>query len=217
MRSAARIIALILVGLTNAMDLAAQEPQAAARKPQALAIPIPAGAVVQWEMDAREDDLLKVVKSLLAGLTQQSAAQAKGTSGTAPAAAAPSTGAKPAKPATLADWLSDKRLGALLNDIHHLRVVAFTLPPDQTKQAQGSAPSADVLTFYEEPFRSKGGGGSSGRTRNRRRLLMVGSTTPGASPRSCAPQDRRSWCAPTATRIWRWWGPSSGSLPGRKV
>lgn len=143
----------------------AQEP------PRVLPIPIPPNAVVQAELDARDDDLLGMVKSLLAGIVSQK---------TTPAAAEEATRILPAAPSgpepAFMRLLSEGQISALLKDIHHLHIVTFSLTPPQ---ADGTAsPSLDLLRFYEETFLAEGGRRIAWSDVAPARFLMVGFDKP---------------------------------------
>lgn len=155
----AGVIALVLMAAPGAR--AQPRPQPA----RPLAIPIPGEAKVRMEMDARDDDLLGMVKSFLKGLNLSAMAgalqQGEAPSppgpvlppvppavGQPPAAGAPSGGMPGGMPA-MAQALTNVNLADMLKNIHQMHLVVFA-------PAEG-ADVDEIIQFYEKPFAAEGG------------------------------------------------------------
>lgn len=166
-------------------------PGAAVRQDSALPIPIPGNAKVRMEIDARDDDLLGVVKSFLRGvdframmgLMQLLPGGMPGMPGMGrmgPPVPAPGGHSDPHRlgagaggfggggpgplPPPFAQ-LADVDLASMFKDIHHLHIVA--LEPSE------GAKAAEMLAFYEKPWVSEGGRRAFFMDMDEMRMLMV--------------------------------------------
>lgn len=126
-----------------------------------LAIPAPPGAKLRFEMDARSEDLLGLVKSFLKGIgDSKSTDQSKATIALS---SAPVTPANPIEEA-----LENGNLADILKDVNHFHFAVWELPPPLAvpapAKAQAAAPVApmdstpplDTNSFYEGAFQSEG-------------------------------------------------------------
>jgi hypothetical protein len=117
---------------------------------QSLAIPLPPGAKVQMEIDASDDDLLGVVKSLLKGFNGKTLL---------PPIKAKSDG----KPGSrFSDMLSDANLADVFKDVTRIHFILVEMPPVMAKAGKVSAakalsPEPDQTAFYESTYRAEGG------------------------------------------------------------
>ena len=147
------LAAAIALGQTPAYAQAPAGPAAMppATATSALPVPLPPGAAVHLEVDGRDQDLLGVVKSLLAGATST------GGAGTVRLAFNGLGGA-----------LTDEQITALLRNIHHLHLLSFATAGGDT----------DALAFYE-PALTAGGGHRLVFSNAVPRVLMVGFDPPG--------------------------------------
>ncbi|MBC8102531.1 MAG: hypothetical protein H7Z41_08065 [Cytophagales bacterium] len=189
---------LVATALFTASPARASSPQGApatapapslspVRQDLPLLIPIAPGTRVTLEVDARDDDLLGVVKQLLMGLQKSvptppkkpvvAQAKPKTAAGKKTAAAKPAAVpvANPA-PNEGDDFLAfvrTTRINEVLKEIRHIHVV--TVEPSAAEKLSGpggtegavSPPTADVkaaeiaadkmIAFYEEAFRKEGG------------------------------------------------------------
>jgi len=138
---------LLPLAALAALALSPAPAQAQARS-GALPISLPPNAVVQIEVDGRDNDMLGMIKDLIGGVHFGPDADAQ--TGTEPAGTAV-TVSKPGGPPTL---LSDGQMTALLKNIHHLHLVSFEPP---VASGKSTAAAFDGLAFYDKPFQSQGG------------------------------------------------------------
>ena len=133
----------------------------------ALAIVAPPGARLRFEMDARSEDLLGLVKSFLKGI-----GETKGTAAARANAAPPAGPVPPVNP--IEEALENGNLADILKDVNHLHFVVWELPPPPsaptpstaakplTKVAASAAPpptpspAFDTNAFYEGAFQAEG-------------------------------------------------------------
>lgn len=131
-----------------------------------LAIPMPAGATVQVEMNLSDDDLLGVFKSLLRGVSEGANAIPAATKTSSPPGRYDDTGAQ------VAQIISNADLSDILKDVTHVRFVllqtgggspAVSLVTPHTAGKHAAAPAAppallpDQTGFYETAFAGEGG------------------------------------------------------------
>lgn len=105
-----------------------------------LPIPTPPDATIQLEIDARQEDLLGLAKSLINGLQKAAASHPEGT-------AALTTGTASNEAAFFKNLLTQD-FSKVLKDVNHIHVVAYTTNP--------STP-LDLQSFYEFPWAQTGG------------------------------------------------------------
>ena len=125
--------------------LAAPRVLAADPAPHPLPVPVPPGATVVLEVDAHDDDLLGMVKSLLKGINGQALESMLGAGENTQL---PGRGPQ-AEMSVLTKMLSSVNLGEMFQEVRQLHFVVFT-------PAQGSSPAA-MLKFYDDPFTAAGG------------------------------------------------------------
>ena len=159
---------------------------AAAATPAPLPLPIssPPGAKLRFEMDARSEDLLGLVKSFLKGFSDVPAS-AKGAAGTPAAASNP-----------IEEVLRDGNLADILKDVNHVHFMVWEVPalkppvpvltppvkPGKASSALVATPPAAVFTpsaldtnaFYEEAFGHEGAHRIVFTDADELKLLMVG-------------------------------------------
>lgn len=149
--SAAVLSALLLVPAARAQETNPDLP-----------IPLPPGATVQFEVDARQEDLLGMAKSLVNGLQKSMEGQPKPG---AALTASPASGE-----AAFFQQLLSQDFSKVLKDVNHVHIVGFA--------AKAGEP-LDVDAFYESPWIQAGGrrlawvNGGPGQ-----RLLIVGFNAP---------------------------------------
>lgn len=144
------VVSTVLLGLM----LLVPARGAMAQEEGALAIPLPSNSKVMFEVDASEEDLLGVLKSLLKGFNGQSLMgmmnMIPGMMGGGGMPGVPGAeGAPGGAAAGVGQMLSQVDLGATLGTIRRVHMVVFT-------PAAGSKPE-DLIQFYEERFRAGGG------------------------------------------------------------
>src|SRR5439155_22305423 len=154
--------ALVLMAAPGARAQARPQPA------RPLAIPVPGEAKVRMEMDARDDDLLGMVKSLLKGLKLAALAGAlqQGQPAGAPGRVlpplppthepTPENGAQPGSAAPgssvgvdLTPSLARIDFADVFKNIHQMHLVVFT-------PAEG-ADVDEIIQVYEKPFAAEGG------------------------------------------------------------
>ncbi len=131
-----------------------------------LAIPLPAGATVQVEMNLSDDDLLGVFKSLLRGVSEGANAVPDATKTSAPRGSRAETGAQ------VAQIISNADLSDIFRDVTHIRFIllqtgggspAVTLTTPHMAGKHAGAPATppallpDQTLFYEAAFAGEGG------------------------------------------------------------
>jgi len=146
------------------LSLAVSVPPLSAAGP--LAIPMPAGATVQVEMNLSDDDLLGVFKSLLRGVSERAGAIPNAAKTPSPPGSGTDTGAQVAQIIGTAD-LSD-----IFRDVAHIRFVllktggaspspllAAPHPPVKHKTVSPELPTflPDQTAFFETAFAGEGG------------------------------------------------------------
>lgn len=135
-----------------------------------LSVALPPQARLRLDVDARDEDILGVVKSLMRGFKGQ---KLKGllsppNSSSAPTSAnntSPSSASFDAAQAVAIQLLSDADLETVLRDVKHLRVVFFEVPYSRRSYA-GAKPSTSalrpapqsVVSFYEQAYLTREGG-----------------------------------------------------------
>ena len=140
-----------------------------------LSVAMPPQARLRFDVDARDEDILGVVKSLLRGFKGQSlksllpapnAAGAPTSANGATPGGVASSGASPDVMQSAAiQLLSDVDLETVLRDVTHLRVVFFEVP--YSRRPYSSAKAVDsairpalqsVVSFYEQAYLTREGG-----------------------------------------------------------
>ena len=146
-----------------------------------LVIPAPPGAKLRFEMDARSEDLLGLVKSFLKGIGEANTANRLKASAALPAAPAP-----PVNP--IEEALENGNLADILKDVNHLHFAVWELPPpppaptpNGPAKPKTAAPDAPTLTpaldtsaFYEGAFQSEGAHRILYTDADEYKLVMVG-------------------------------------------
>ena len=137
-----------------------------------LSVALPPNARLRFDLDARDEDVLGMVKSLFRGFNGQSL---KGmmSSMNSPSKPPVRNDASPSTPEQGASndidkatvqMLSDADLGTMLRDVNHLRVVFFELPmPRRTSSGNRSTPAKtpaalSVVSYYEQKYVTGEGG-----------------------------------------------------------
>jgi len=124
--------------------------------PSVLSIALPPNAHLRFDLDAQDEDVLGVVKSLLRGFN---GAHLKGAERPLKDPASPSSGsASDASGDAALKMLSDADLETMLRDVHHLRVVVFETPRDYGNSRNQSALSRSVLNYYQSAYIGREGG-----------------------------------------------------------
>lgn len=124
--------------------------------PSVLSVSLPPQARLRFDLDAQDEDVLGVVKSLLRGFN---GANLKDMVRSMKDSASPSSGpaSDASGTATLA-MLSDADLGTMLENVHHLRVVVFETPRDYGNRSKQIALSSSVLSYYQSAYIEREGG-----------------------------------------------------------
>lgn len=124
--------------------------------PEVLSIALPPNARLRFDLDAQDDDVLGVVKSLMRGFNGSSLKEMLDSPAPAPAP----NGAAPTSSGELAVLrvLSDADLGTMLENVHHLRVVAFETTNNYDNPKAQIALSKSVLDFYSQAYLTREGG-----------------------------------------------------------
>lgn len=142
--------------VTTVVEPAAME----ASKTDDWSVGMPPNARLRLDIDARDEDILGVVKSLLRGLNGQNLQgmmSPLNSAGLLPGT--PPVEGQPA--AAAANRFSDTDLGSLLRNITHLRIVFFetALPPSSTsvKKKPAFTPQP-LMSYYEKRFVTEAGG-----------------------------------------------------------
>jgi len=124
--------------------------------PSVLSVPLPPQARLRFDLDAQDEDVLGVVKSLLRGFN---GAHLKDAVRALKDPASPSSGpTSNASGDAALRMLSDTDLETMLRDVHHLRVVAFETPRDPGNSRGQSALSRSVLNYYQSAYIEREGG-----------------------------------------------------------
>jgi len=135
-----------------------------------LSVAMPPQARLRLDVDARDEDILGVVKSLLRGFKGQNL---KALLSSPNSASAPTSANNPTSSGTSVDTaqaaaiqlLSDTNLETVLHDVKHLRVVFFEVPYSR-RSYSGAKPSKSmispvaqsVVSFYEQAYLTREGG-----------------------------------------------------------
>ncbi len=134
-----------------------QTAPTAAATPGVLSIALPPNVRLRFDLDAQDDDVLGMVKSLLRGFNGSNLKDL--LSATAPAPA--QNGAAPVAPSgelAMLSMLSDADLGTMLENVHHLRFVAFETTNNYDNPKAQVALSKSVLDFYSQAYLTREGG-----------------------------------------------------------
>lgn len=135
--------------------------------PKILSISLPPNARLRFDLDARDEDVLGVVKSLLRGFKGQSLkellASLNLSSVTAAKGATPNTTPVDIDKAAAIQLLSDADLGTMLRDINHLRFVVFETPYKRygysaAEQKQRTRAAMSTISHYEAAYIAREGG-----------------------------------------------------------
>lgn len=140
-----------------------------------LALPSPPGAKLRFEMDARSEDLLGLVKSFLKGLGETRKGETV-SANTAPAA--------PINP--IEEALENGNLADILKDVNHFHFVVWEVPPPASSSAGAAKPllkpsvpvsalaALDTNSFYETAFQPEGAHRVLFTDADEYKLVMVG-------------------------------------------
>lgn len=135
-----------------------------------LSVAMPPNARLRFDLDAQDEDVLGLVKSLLRGFNGQSLKGLLDSMNSSTASLNANDGAMPSTPATGSSTIIDKAtiqmladadLGSLLRDVSHLRVVYFEVPISRrTTSSSGSTPAnaLGVVSFYQQKYINGEGG-----------------------------------------------------------
>jgi len=144
----------------------------------ALAVPAPPGAKLRFEMDARSEDLLGLVKSFLKDVGEANSANRLKANAAFPAAPVP-----PINP--IEEALESGNLADILKDVNHLHFAIWELPPSFSgsspnvpttppTKAGAASPSLDTNSFYEHAFQAEGAHRILFTDADEYKLVMVG-------------------------------------------
>ena len=135
-----------------------------------LSVAMPPQARLRLDVDARDEDILGVVKSLLRGFKGQSLkamlSAPNAASAPTPANGAASSNASVDTFQTAAlQLLSEADLETVLRDVKHLRIVFFEVPYSRRPYRSGNASQSasrpatqSVVSFYEQAYITREGG-----------------------------------------------------------
>ncbi len=123
--------------------------------PSLLSVPLVPNARLRVDLDAQDEDVLGVTKSFLRGFngsTLKPLVQSLGTD------RSPSGPVPNASTTAALSMLSDADLATLLENIHHLRIVAFETPRNFGSQSARTAGSQAVMSYYSQAYLTREGG-----------------------------------------------------------
>lgn len=123
--------------------------------PSILSVPLVPGARLRIDLDAQDEDVLGVTKSFLRGFNGSSLKPLVASLGANRTSPGPSIDAGNAAALAL---LSDADLRTLLENIHHLRIVAFETPRSFGSQSARVAQSQSVFNYYSQAYLTREGG-----------------------------------------------------------
>jgi len=131
-------------------------PAANVPAPAVLSVSLPPNARLRFDLDAQDEDVLGVVKSLLRGFNGARLKDAVRSLQNAPSSG---SAPDPVSAGALA-VLSDADLQTMLENVHHLRVVAFETPRNYGNARMGNAESrsVSVLNYYQAAYIEREGG-----------------------------------------------------------
>lgn len=135
-----------------------------------LALPSPPGAKLRFEMDARSEDLLGLVKSFLKGLGETKK----------PGSATANTAMSPGPAAAInpiEEALEDGNLADILKDVNHFHFTVWEVPPGAkpgVKPAASALSALDTNSFYEAAFQPEGAHRILYTDADEYKLVMVG-------------------------------------------
>ncbi len=143
----------------------AVQPAAPVATPSILSIPLPPNARLRIDLDAQDEDVLGVAKSLLRGFNGTNLnsvvnawkSSKSGTSQTQPSSPASTSGEELNTVAALS-MLSDADLETMLEGVHHLRVVVFETPRNNGNQSVSNASASSVFGYYSQAYLTREGG-----------------------------------------------------------
>lgn len=133
----------------------APAPVATVPPPSILSVPLVPNARLRVDLDAQDEDVLGVTKSFLRGFNGSSLKPLVQSLGANRSSTGPVLDAGNA--AALA-MLSDADLQTLLENIHHLRIVAFETPRSFNSRGANIAQSQSVFNYYSQAYLSREGG-----------------------------------------------------------
>jgi hypothetical protein len=140
---------------TTASPAVAEVP-VAAPAPSVLSIALPPQSRLRLDLDARDQELLGVVKSFAAGFDGSSLYNlGVGQGNTTAATALPRSG-RDWNSEAVVQLLSDVNFKSLLENIQHMRMVVFETPRSNMSAARATANS--VIGFYEDAYITREGG-----------------------------------------------------------
>ncbi|RYG66312.1 hypothetical protein EON80_15680 [bacterium] len=136
-------------------------PIAAAPASSLLSISLPPNSKLRFDLDARDKELLGVVKSLLEGfngdglynILKPKFERITPTGEATTASKAPDD----IKTTAMVQMLADVDLETMLEDVNHIRVVAFETPR-AADRAKAMAAAAGTLKYYEDAYITREGG-----------------------------------------------------------
>ena len=128
----------------------------AAATPSILSIALPPNARLRFDLDAQDEDVLGMAKSLLRGFNGSSLKEMLDS--TAPVPGSNAAAPAPSGQLAMLRILSDADLGTMLETVHHLRVVAFETPNNYNNRKAQIALSKSVFDFYSQAYLSREGG-----------------------------------------------------------
>lgn len=141
----------------------AVSPPAAATAPAStiLSVSLPPNARLRLDLDARNEDVLGVVKSFLDGVNGYELDRIM-PSASAPGATVPGSGSETkafpnVEKLGMLKVLSDVDMSTLLQDVHHIRVVAFQMPYRYGVRQSVKEQQA-VIRYYEQAYVTREGG-----------------------------------------------------------
>ena len=151
---------------------AATAPPASLTELAPLALPSPPGAKLRFEMDARSEDLLGLVKSFLKGLGETRKGEA------AAASTSPGT-ALNAPPNPIEEALMNGNLADILKDVNHFHFTVWEVPPSASPAGTPAKPTVkplamDTNTLYETAFQPEGAHRILFTDADEYKLVMVG-------------------------------------------
>jgi hypothetical protein len=136
--------------------------------PKILSISLPPNARLRFDIDARDEDVLGVVKSLLRGFKGQSLKELLASFNMSNVAATgksttPSTALVDIEKAAAIQLLSDADLGTMLRDVNHVRLVVFETPSkgygySVAERKQRTQAAISTISHYEAAYITREGG-----------------------------------------------------------
>jgi hypothetical protein len=128
--------------------------------PSILSVPLPPNARLRFDLDAQDEDVLGVTKSLLRGFNGFSVKEILGLTGSigGPQKTLPTGPTSDLNTAASLAMVSDADLKTMLEDVHHLRVVFFETPRSYSNRNKMVATSQSVFSYYRAAYLTREGG-----------------------------------------------------------